>query len=79
MTYFPPKLAASGMATLSLGTVVVGYVAVTAVTRILVTPQAGTINLGGVSVSARTPGVSFTLLSTNPLDARDVAWFAFEP
>jgi len=79
MTHFPPRLAASGTATLVLGAVVVNYAGVTANTLILLTPQAGTLNLGGVSVSVRTAGVSFTVISTNPLDARVVAWFAFEP
>ena len=70
---------ASGVATLVGGTVTVSWSGVTADTRFFLGPGTGTLNLGSVSVSARSAGVSFTMLSTNVLDTRAVAWLAIEP
>ncbi len=69
-----------GLATLSGGTVTVSTTAVTANSRIFLTDQGGTVtNLGSVYISARTAGTSFTISSTNILDASDVAWMIVEP
>lgn len=68
-----------GVATLSGGTVVVANASVTANSRIFCCAQSGTTTLGALGVSARTPGTSFTILSSDPLDARVVAYEIFEP
>jgi hypothetical protein len=68
-----------GLATLSTGAVTVSTTAVTADSRIMVTPQNGTVNAGAVWVSGRTAGTSFDISSTNVLDSRDVAWIIYEP
>lgn len=68
-----------GVATLSGGTVVVANTSVTASSRIFCCAQAGVTALGALGVSARTPGTSFTILSSDPLDARVVAYEIFEP
>lgn len=61
------------------GTVTVSTTAVTASSRIFLTPQAGTLNIGIVGVSARNAGQDFTILSSAVLDARVVAWMIVEP
>lgn len=70
--------AKQGVSVLVAGTVVVANTSVTATSRIFLTTQA----LGGTAgfpiVSARVPGVSFTILSSNPLDTSTVAWEMFE-
>jgi hypothetical protein len=71
--------ATMGVATMVAGTVVVNTTKVTATSRIMLTPQNASGTAGSVSVSARTAGTSFTILSTNILDTRDVAWIIFEP
>lgn len=71
--------ASMGLATLALGSVTVANTLVTANTRIFLTAQAGSLNLGAVSVSARTPGVSFTISSSSLLDSRDVGYILIEP
>lgn len=68
-----------GISTMVGGTVVVSTTAVTASSRIMLTPQNTSGGAGSVSVSARTAGTSFTISSTNVLDTRDVAWVIFEP
>lgn len=68
-----------GVTTLVAGTVAVSTTAVTANSRILLTPQNASGNAGAVSVSARTPGTSFTISSTSATDTRDIAWIIFEP
>ncbi len=70
-----------GTATLSTGgTVVVATTAVTANSRIFITAEGGTLtNLGFLCVSDRTPGTSFTILSSNVLDTSGVAWMIVEP
>lgn len=68
-----------GVATLVGGTVTVSNTRVTANSRIFLTPQAGSTNLGGVSVSARNAGADFTILSTNILDVRVIAYEIKEP
>lgn len=72
--------ATSGLATLAAGTVVVSTTKVTAVSRIYPAGQGGTItNLGSYSITARTPGTSFTISSSNVLDTNTVAWVIIEP
>jgi hypothetical protein len=68
-----------GISTMVGGAVVVGTTAVTASSRIMLTPQNTSGGAGSVSVSVRTAGTSFTISSTNALDTRDVAWIIFEP
>ena len=72
--------ATMGTATLSAGTVVVSTTKVTANSRIFLTTQGGTLtNVGAPYISARTAGTSFTITSTNILDASNVAWVIIEP
>jgi hypothetical protein len=72
--------ATMGTGTLSGGTLVVNTTKVTANSRIFLTDQGGTItNLGSLYISARSVGTSFTVSSTNVLDASDFAWIIFEP
>lgn len=69
-----------GTGTLSGGTVVISTTAVTANSRIFLTDEGGTVtNLGSLYISARTAGASFTVSSTNVLDASTFAWIIFEP
>lgn len=69
-----------GTATLNGTTgVVVSTTAVTATSRIFLTPQAGVTNAGFLSVLTRTAGTSFTIASSNAADARTVAWMIIEP
>lgn len=69
-----------GTATLSSGTVTVNTTKVTANSRIFLTINGGTLtNVGTPYVSARSPGTSFTITSTNSSDASDVAWLIIEP
>lgn len=66
-------------AAMTAGTVTVNNTLVTANSRIFLTPQ-GTGGTGGsVSVSARSNGTSFTILSTSNTDTRTVAWLILEP
>lgn len=61
------------------GTVTVAITNVTASTIVILTPQDGTLNVGSVWVSARVAGTSFTIKSSNTLDARTVAFLLVEP
>jgi len=69
----------TGLAVMVGGTVVVADATVTANSRIFLTPQNASGTPGSVSVSARTVGVSFTILSTDALDTRVVAWWIVGP
>lgn len=72
--------ATMGTATLSSGTVTVNTTAVTANSRIFLTVNGGTLtNVGSTYISARSAGTSFTITSTNVLDASNVAWIIIEP
>lgn len=72
--------ATMGQATLSGGTVVVSTTKVTANSRIFLTIDGGTLtNVGATYISARTAGTSFTISSTNILDASNVSWIIIEP
>lgn len=67
-----------GVATLTSGTVTVANTSVTANSRIHATGQDNNVT-GTVRISTRTPGVSFTLTSTNAADSGVVAYTIFEP
>ena len=70
--------AKQGTATLAAGTVTVANTSVTATSRILATGQSAGGTPGGVNVSTRTAGTSFTLTSTNAADTSVVAYEIFE-
>lgn len=70
--------AKQGTAVLAAGTVVVPNTSVTATSRIFLTTQLPGGTAGFLVVSARTPGVSFTILSSNVADTSTVAWEMFE-
>jgi hypothetical protein len=73
--------AAMGIATLVAGTIVVNTTRVTANSRIFLTSQSlGTIlRPTGVGVTARVPGVSFTITSMDITDTSPIAWMIVEP
>lgn len=71
--------AKQGTAVLVAGTLVVPNTSVTAVSRIFLTSQVPGGTTGWLGISARVVGVSFTILSSNPLDTSTVAWEIFEP
>ncbi len=70
-----------GRSVLSSGTIVVNNNKVTANSEIFLTCQImGTITVPvGLAISARTPGVSFTILSGNLADTSTIAWEIKEP
>lgn len=68
-----------GTSSLVAGSVVVNTTAVTASSRIFLTPQNTSGTAGAVSVSARTAGTSFTMTSTSSSDTRSIAWLIIEP
>lgn len=61
------------------GTITVNNSLVTANSRIFLTPQGTGGTAGSVSVSARSAGTSFTILSTSNADTRTVAYLILEP
>jgi hypothetical protein len=67
-----------GVATLVAGVVVVSTTAVTASSRIILTGQDASVT-GALNVSARTPGVGFTITSSVGADTGVVAWQIIEP
>ena len=72
--------ACMGTSTLTAGTVVVSNTKVTANSRIFLTINGGSlVNVGTPYVSSRTAGTSFTISSTNVLDASSIAWLIMEP
>lgn len=72
--------ATMGVANLSGGTVTISTTKVTSSSRIFVTVNGGTLtNVGSTYISARSAGTSFTISSTNILDASSVAWVIVEP
>lgn len=68
-----------GLATLIAGVVVVNTTAVTANSRIMLTPQIAGGTPGFVRVSARAAGTSFTITSSSGTDTSSIAWVIFEP
>ncbi|MCK9394237.1 MAG: hypothetical protein M0Q44_01435 [Methylobacter sp.] len=71
--------AKQGVATLVAGTVVVANTSITANSRIFLTAQTNAGTTGFLSISARTPGTNFTILSSSNLDTSVVAYEIFEP
>lgn len=71
--------AKQGKVTLVAGTATISNTAVTAVSRIFLTNQTGGTAPGTLYVSARNPGVDFTITSTSSTDDADVAYFITEP
>lgn len=71
--------AKQGVATLSAGSVVVLNTSVTATSRVMLTSQQDGGTVGFVRVSARTPGVSFTITSSSGTDTSIIAYQIFEP
>lgn len=71
----------TGVATLVGGTVDVLTTAVTATSRILVTGQTlGTVAVpSALTVTARTPATSFTIVASQATDTSTVAWQLIEP
>ena len=73
----PPKI--SGVVDLVAGIATVSTPYITA-NSILVTSHKTPIGtLGALTVSTRTPGVSFTITSLNVLDTSTVSWMILEP
>ncbi len=68
----------SGIATLVGGTKVVTTTKVTANSRIQLTSNVDGGTPGWLRVSARTPGTSFTILSSSGTDTSQVAWLIVE-
>ena len=68
-----------GTAVLSSGSATVANTSVTAVSRIMLTSQAGGGTPGWLRVSARVPGTSFTITSSSGTDSSTVAWLMVEP
>lgn len=71
--------AARGAAVLVAGAVIVNTTAVTAASIIMLTGQNTGGTAGELTISARTPGASFTITSGNAADTRTVGWLIFEP
>ncbi|NUR38809.1 MAG: hypothetical protein HOV73_01815 [Streptomyces sp.] len=66
-------------AVLVAGTVVVANTSVTAATEVMLTTQIPGGTPGSLYVSARNPGVSFTVTSTNGADTSTFAYHLIEP
>jgi hypothetical protein len=71
--------AKQGTAVLAAGQAVVANTSVTASSRIILTTNATGGAAGFLVVSARTPGTSFTILSSSGTDTSTVAYEIFEP
>ncbi len=68
-----------GVCTLVVGFCAVSTTAVTANSRIFLTPQSPGGTPGWVRVSARTPGTSFSITSSSGSDTSIIAWIIIEP
>lgn len=68
-----------GQATLVAGTVVVSNTTVTASTRIFLSRETAGGTLGHLSISARSAGTSFTILSSSNTDTSTINWLLIEP
>jgi hypothetical protein len=68
-----------GTATLVNGTVTVANTAITADSVVFLTPQNEVDTPGFVSVTTRTPGVSFVIGSSTATDDSLVGWMIVEP
>jgi len=72
--------ATMGTATLSGGTIVINNTRITNSTYVWIANNGGVqTNAGAYRVSARTPGSSFTITSTNASDTSSVVWILIEP
>jgi hypothetical protein len=71
--------AKQGTAVLVAGTVTVANTSVTANSRILLTGQVLGGTAGGLNVTSRVAGTSFTVTSTNAADTSTFAYEIFEP
>lgn len=72
--------ATMGKGTLASGTATISTTRVTANSEIFITDtQAGVLNIGVPTVSAIVAGTSFTVTSSNVLDASTFNWFIVEP
>lgn len=69
----------TGADTLVSGTLLVLNSHVTANSIILFSPQSTSLTAGGLDVSSRVPGVSFTITSTSATDNRKIGWLIVEP
>lgn len=68
--------ASAGTGTLSSGTAIISTTAVTSSSLIFLTDTASSLtNVGTLSVSAKSAGVSFTVTSANALDGSTFNWF----
>lgn len=68
-----------GTIALTSGVGTVSNTSVTNNSRIFLTTQEGTANVGAVYVASRSAGTSFVINSTNVSDSGTVAWFIIEP
>ncbi len=68
-----------GVATLVAGAATVSTTAVTANSRIFLTPQSGGGTPGWVRVSARSAGSNFTITSSSGTDTSVIGWLIVEP
>lgn len=71
--------ATMGKTTLTLGTKTVACTAVTANSRIFLSPVGSPLNLGIQYISSQTAGVGFTITSLNILDGSTINWLLVEP
>jgi hypothetical protein len=71
--------ACMGTAVMSAGTVTAPTTAVTATSRVFVSRQSSGGTVGSIGVGTRTPGTSFTIVSSSVLDTSTVAWLLVEP
>lgn len=71
--------ASMGTATLIAGTIEVRNSLIKNKTRIVLTPQNAGTAQGNLWVSARKPGESFTITSSNAGDDREVMWLLIQP
>lgn len=71
--------AQAGTVTLSGGTATVNTPAITANSVVFLTCQSLSGTLGILRISARVPGVSFTITSLSILDTSVVGWLITEP
>lgn len=77
LTPLPTDIGAftTGTGTLSSGTVTISNTAVTTTSKIFLTDTASSLtNVGTLSVSAKSAGVSFTVTSANALDGSTFNW-----
>jgi len=67
-----------GSVNLSSGTATISSTAISANSRVFITPQTDSIHAGYIEVLNITPGSSFEIKSSNNLDDRTIAWIIIE-